>query len=51
MSSVKAQILAEMQPPPKEDENDRLLDIESKVQMFKITVDKINKSKQKKMQD
>lgn len=51
MSSIKAQIMAEMQAPPQEVEGDRLLDIESKVQMFKITVDKINKSKQKKMQN
>ena len=50
MSSIKAQIMAEMQAPPQEQESDRLLDIESKVQMFKITVDKINKSKAKKMQ-
>ena len=50
MSSIKAQIMAEMQAPPQEEESDRLLDIESKVQMFKITVDKINKSKQKKLQ-
>ena len=49
MSSIRAQILAEMQPPPKDEDQDRLLDIESKVQMFKITVDKINKSKKTKV--
>ncbi len=51
MSSIKAAIMAEIHPPPQEDENDRVLDIESKVQMFKITVDKITKSKQKSTKD
>ena len=47
MSSVRAQILAEMHQPPQENENDRVLDIQSKVQMFKITTEKINKSKKR----
>ena len=38
-----------MQPPPKDNEDDQILDIESKVQMFKITVDKISRSKKKNM--
>ncbi len=51
MSSIKAAIMAEIHPPPQDDENDRVLDIESKVQMFKITVDKITKSKKKSTKD
>ena len=43
-------MMAEYNPPPKDDENDRVLDIESKCQMFKITVDKINKSKKRMAQ-
>ena len=42
-------MLAEVQEPPKENEQDRLLDIENKVQMFKIATDKINKSMKQKM--
>jgi len=34
-----------MTAPPQENENDRVLDIESKVQMFKITTDKIERRK------
>ena len=48
-SSLKRHIVAEMQPPPKDNEDDQILDIESKVQMFKITVDKISRSKKKNM--
>ena len=51
MSTIKAQILAEIQQPPKEEESDGVLDMESKMQMFKITVDKINKSKKRIMQE
>ena len=47
--SLKAQIQAEMQPPPVDNEDDQILDIESKVQMFKITVDKISRSKKSSM--
>ena len=44
VSSLREQVLAEVQEPPKENEQDRLLDIENKVQMFKIATDKVNKS-------
>lgn len=33
----------ELQEPPKEDKNDKVLDIINKVTMFKIVVDKVNK--------
>ena len=49
MSHFKQQILAEMTQPPQDNEDDRVLDIESKLQMFKITVNKINKTRKRQL--
>jgi hypothetical protein len=42
-AEVRQMCLNELQEPPKEDKNDKVLDVINKVTMFKIVVDKVNK--------
>lgn len=42
-ASTKNFIFSQIEEPPKEDKNDKVLDIINKVAMFKIVVDKVNK--------
>lgn len=42
-NSTRNYIQSQIEEPPREDKNDKVLDIINKVAMFKIVVDKVNK--------